>query len=97
MDAGEKTITLFSTRVRQLILQYNALKEENARLRTMLDEHDSTIKKLEEQLTQAKKDYDSLKVAKMLEITNGDMESAQKRMSKLIRDVNKCITLMSEK
>lgn len=97
MDAGEKTLTLFSTRVRQLILQYNALKEENARLHAALSEHDSTIKKLEVQLTQAQKDYDSLKVAKMLEITNGDMESAQKRMSKLIRDVNKCITLMSEK
>jgi hypothetical protein len=36
-------------------------------------------------------------MAKMLEITDGDMESAQKRLAKLIRNVNKCITLLSEK
>lgn len=36
-------------------------------------------------------------VAKMVEITDGDMETAQKRLSKLIREVNKCITLLSEK
>jgi hypothetical protein len=36
-------------------------------------------------------------MAKMLEVTDGDMEAAQKRVSKLIRDVNKCITLLSEK
>ena len=33
----------------------------------------------------------------MLEVTDGDMEGAQKRVAKLIRDVNKCITLLSEK
>jgi hypothetical protein len=36
-------------------------------------------------------------MAKMIEITDGDLEGAQKRLSKLIRDVNKCITLLSEK
>lgn len=36
-------------------------------------------------------------MAKMLEITNQDMDSARKRLAKLIRDVNKCITLLSEK
>jgi len=35
-------------------------------------------------------------MAKMVETTDGDMESAQKRLSKLIRDVNRCITLLSE-
>jgi hypothetical protein len=36
-------------------------------------------------------------MAKMLEITDGDLETAQKRVAKLIREVNKCITLLSEK
>ncbi|MGM9704790.1 MAG: hypothetical protein ACI3YB_02210 [Prevotella sp.] len=97
MDATEKTIALFTTRVRQMILQYEELKEDNANLLTLVEERDSTIKSLEKQLAQAKKDYDSLKMARMIEVTNGDLESAQKRLSKLIRDVNKCITLISEK
>ncbi|MBP7857417.1 MAG: hypothetical protein KAZ98_06065 [Prevotella sp.] len=97
MDAAEKTINTFATRVRQMILQYQALKKENAELYALVDERDGQIAKLEAQLRQQKSDYDTLKMAKMLEVTDGDLEGAKKRVAKLIRDVNKCITLMSEK
>lgn len=97
MNADEKTIALFTTRVRQLILEYNKIKNENDRLRAMIDERDSALEKMEGQLAQVRNDYESLKMARMAEITNGDLESAQKKISKLIRDVNKCITLVSER
>ncbi len=97
MNADEKTIALFTTRVRQLILEYNKIKNENDRLRAMIDESDSALEKMEGQLAQVRNDYESLKMARMVEITNGDLESAQKKISKLIRDVNKCITLVSER
>ena len=97
MTATEDTLNLFSTRVRQMILQYKELKKENADLYSMVDEKDKQVENLKAQITQAQNDYNSLKMAKMLEITDGDMENAQKRLQKLIRDVNKCITLLSEK
>ena len=97
MDANEKTLNLFTTRVRQMLLQYKELRQENNDLYQMVDERDKEIALLKAQLTQSQTDYQSLKVAKMLEITDGDMESAQKRLAKLIRNVNKCITLLSEK
>jgi chromosome segregation ATPase len=97
MSANEKTINTFATRVRQMILQYQELKKENDELYQLVDERDEEIKKLQKQVTQAQNDYNSLKMAKMIEIGDGDMESAQKRINKLIRDINKCITLLSEK
>ncbi|MCI5913352.1 MAG: hypothetical protein MRZ50_07820 [Prevotella sp.] len=97
MNANEKTLNTFATRVRQMILRFNDMKKENDDLYTMIDERDAEIKKLQKQLAQAQTDYNSLKMAKMIEITDGDMEGARKRLSKLIRDVNKCITLLSEK
>jgi hypothetical protein len=33
----------------------------------------------------------------MLEVTDGDVEGAKKRIAGLIREVNRCITMMSEK
>ena len=54
-------------------------------------------KDLQEKLSQAQENYKSLKMAKMLEVTDTDVEGAQKRIAKLIREVNKCITLLSEK
>ena len=97
MGATEKTINTFATRVRQMILQYHDLKQENAGLYAMVDEKDAKLKQLEAQLKQVQNDYDMLKLAKMLEVTDGDLEEAKKRVAKLVRDVNKCITLLSEK
>jgi hypothetical protein len=97
MNANEKTLNTFATRVRQMILQYEDIKKENNELYDLVDQREKEIAKLEAQLKQAQSDYNSLKMAKMIEISDGDMEGAQKRISKLIRDVNKCITLISEK
>lgn len=96
MDDTEKTITLFMTRMRQMILRYEETKKENSDLYAMVDERDARIKQLEAQLAQARNDYNSLKLARMIEVTDSDVENARKRISKLIRDVNKCITLLSE-
>ena len=97
MDATEHALNQFSTRVRQMLLQYKELKKENAELYAMVAEREEQIKTLNAKLTQAQNDYNSLKMAKMLEVTDGDVESAQKRLQRLIRDVNKCITLLSER
>lgn len=95
MSADEKTINTFATRVRQLILEFGKLKQENAELYEMVDERDAQIKALQEKLSQAEHDYNSLKMVKMMTISDADMEATQKRVAKLIRDVNKCITLLS--
>ncbi len=97
MNANEKTLNTFATRVRQMILQYQEVKGENDELYTLVDQRDQEIKRLQAQLAQAQNDYNSLKMARMIEISDTDMDSAQKRIAKLIRDVNKCITLISEK
>ncbi len=97
MGASEKTINTFATRVRQMILQFQEVKRENKELYAMVDERDGQIKQLQVQIKQLQTDYDMLKLAKMLEVTDGDLEEAKKRVAKLVRDVNKCITLLSEK
>ena len=96
MEADHKSIDLLATRVRQMILQYGELKQRNAALDAKVAEQNGRIGQLEAQLVQLRGDYNNLKVARMVEITDGDMASAQKRLAKLIRDVDKCITLVSE-
>ena len=93
----DKIINTFATRVRQMLLQYNALKKENVSLRKEVMKRDAEIADLKAELELWQGEYDNLKLTKVLEITDGDMETAQKRVAKLIRDVNKCITMLSEK
>ena len=96
MTANEKAINEFSTRVRQLILQYKQTKQETEELYALVEKRDQEISRLQDQLRQEQAEYQSLKMAKMIEITDGDLEGAQKRLARLIRDVNKCITLLRE-
>ena len=97
MSSNEKKVAQFETRVRQMILRFQELKKENEDLYTIVEKNENDIKALQAQLAQADKDYNALKMAKMLTITDGDLEGAKARVQKLIRDVNKCITILSEK
>lgn len=97
MEANLEIINTFATRVRQLILHDRELRKENNNLYAMVDERDKEIAALKAQVAKLQHDYDSLKLAKMLQLTDGDLEESRKRINKLIRDVNKCITLLSGK
>ena len=61
-----------------------------------MEKAEQEVKNLEAKLTQKENDYNALKMAKMMTITDGDLESAKARVQKLIREVNKCITLISD-
>ena len=79
-----------------MILRFQDLKKENEDLYGMVDKQEQENKKLQARLEQMQNDYDSLKMAKMIEITDGDLAGAKERLSKLIRDVNKCIAILSD-
>ena len=96
MDPNEMTLTTFETRVRQMILRFQELKKENNALHVQLQKDEQEILNLKSKLAQADSNYNSLKMAKMLEITDGDLEGAKARVSKMIREVNKCISLLSD-
>lgn len=96
MTASDYALATFQTRVRQMILRFQELKKENDELYAILDKNEKDIQALREQLEQRDHDYQSLKMARMLEITDGDLDGAKERLSKLIRDVNKCITILSD-
>ena len=95
MNPSEKTLTDFETRVRQMILQFQELKKENVHLQDMLKEQAQEIDELKARVAQADNDYNSLKMARMLEITDGNLEEAKERLARMIRQVNKCIAILS--
>ena len=94
MTQNEEALAKFEARVRQLILRFQELKKENAELYQIVEKNEQDIKLLQGKLGQTESDSNSLKMAKMMEITDGDLQSAKDRLSKLIREVNKCISML---
>jgi predicted nucleic acid-binding Zn-ribbon protein len=96
MTESEKALATFQTRMRDLIRRFQELKKENEDLYVMVDKNEKDIRQLQAKITQQENDYQSLKMAKMIEITDGDLQGAKDRIAKLIRDVNKCIAILSD-
>ena len=96
MNPSEKTLADFQTRVRQMILQFQELKKENMQLQQQIGEQATEIEELKARVTQADNDYNSLKMARMLEITDGNLDEAKERLSRMIRQVNRCIAILSD-
>ena len=81
----------------QLILQLQKLKQEKANL-------EATIQKLKEENEQKSQalnalqvEYNSLMIGKMLNISDKDIETSKRRINNMIRTIDKCITILSEK
>ena len=96
MTTNERTLATFETRLRQVLLRFQELKKENGTLHDMLKDNEKQVKELQQKLEQKQYDYDTLKMAKMMEITDGNLQDAKDRLSRLIRDVNKCIAILSD-
>ena len=82
-------------RVTQVTLEYTALKDRYAALSRTMEEKDATIAALHSQIDRLQTDYANLKTAKMIDISSEDMKNAKSRLSKLVREVDKCIALLN--
>lgn len=96
MNSKEKTLATFQARVRQMILRFQQLEKENNELYGMLDKQEKDIAELKRRLEEKTHEYDSLKAARMIGISSGDIASTKERLARLVRDVNKCITVLTE-
>ena len=81
-------------RVTQVTLEYKALKDRYAALSRTMEEKDA-IAALHSQIDRLQTDYANLKTAKMIDISSEDMKNAKSRLSKLVREVDKCIALLN--
>lgn len=93
-EEHNKLLVDLEVRIKQVLFLCDSLKEENARLKTEirsgLNHLDETVKELE--LLKSK--YDSLKIARTITAASVDVETASAKLSKLVREVDKCINLL---
>ena len=89
-----KKLQIFETHFRMLMEKYTQLKAENAELYDMVDQKDAALKELQMKNEELQKQYDNLKLAKIIAVSDSDLDNAKKRLAKLVRDVDKCIALL---
>lgn len=94
-DDNKKLLNDLDFRIRQLMYLCDTLRDENSRLKTELHEKNKKLEEHVEALEQLRQKYDSLKMARTITAASVDVESAKEKLSELVREVDRCITLLS--
>lgn len=87
-------VQLLETRVRQLILCNKELRQQNAQLWQQVADDDAQIQTLRAENKELQSQYTNLKTARMLQLSDNDTRNAKQRMTKLVRDIDKCIAIL---
>lgn len=94
-DEEKRQLKNFDGKVRLLLQNYRVMQKENSDLYTEIERKDEEIARLKAELRQSQSDYSNLKLAKMIEISDSELKGAKQRISRLVREINKCIGLLS--
>ena len=81
-------------RIQELISVYETEKQERKRLESELDKATTQNKAYKEQITELERTIDNLKLADAFKSGNAYNTEARKKIDRLIKEIDKCITLM---
>jgi hypothetical protein len=79
-----------------LIYLHDELKRENAELKKLLENEKLKNEKVQAQYDELEVSYTNLKTATAISLNGSDVKETKLRLSKLVREVDKCIALLNE-
>ena len=91
----EFVIADFESKLNRLMRAYTRLSAENAMLRERLEFQSVELDGMRKQNVELEESYKNLKIAKMVSANELEIGDAQRRLSRLVREVDRCIALLN--
>jgi len=95
-EEDKKLLSTFEARLRHLMYLHDELKRENAEIKQLLEEKEEEVARLRSDYNELEVVYANLKIAKTISLTDSEVKDTKQRLSKLVREVDKCIALLNE-
>ena len=92
---GDIVIENFESKLNRLMDAYTKLSAENVALRKQLVQQSVELSEVREQYDELTASYANLKLAKIISVNDSEIGDTQRRLSKLVREVDKCIALLN--
>ena len=88
-------IANFESKLGRLMDVYTQLAAENAVLRERMGQQAEELERLRKQYDELSTSYSDLKLAKIISVNDTELGDTQRRLSKLVREVDKFIALLN--
>ena len=95
INENQELISSFEAKLRHLLFLYDKVKEENIKLQSLLAEEQRKNLELENKYRCLEGNYSHLKSALVINTNRKDIKETRERLSKLVREVDKCIALLN--
>lgn len=94
-EEDKKLLSTFEARFRHLLYKYQQLKQKNGELKNSIRKKDKAIEEMQSNYHNLETKYTNLKLAKIISINDNEARDTKQRLSKLVREVDKCIALLN--
>ncbi len=91
---GYEELVILNKKIDELIINFNNLREENAKLNSRIIELSSELKVRDEEMKELEKKYDRIKLSGALLGEGENAVEAKRKINELMREIDKCIALL---
>lgn len=95
-EEDKNLLNSFEGKLRHILFLYDEEKKENANLRETVIKKDTEIQGLESRIKELETRYANLKMARMISVNDNEIRDTKQRLTRLVREVDKCIALLNK-
>ena len=92
----KRLLAVFEVRVRDLMELCDKQKQRISELEGFLVQKEEDLQQAIKTIEELNTKCDNMLTARVVSVNEGEMKSARMRLSKLVREVDKCIALLNE-
>lgn len=96
IDEEKKQLSTFEARLRHMLFLHDELMRENAELKQLLKTKEEECGQVHAEYKTLEANYTNLKTAMTISLNGSDVKETKLRLSKLVREVDKCIAMLNE-
>ena len=94
-DEEKNQLSILEARLRQLMFLHDEQKKKNVALMHTLLEKEQALQELQHDYKTLEGSYTNLKQARIISINSADVDGTKQRLSKLVREIDKCLALLN--
>ncbi len=95
-DEHAQLIAALEDKIQRLILLYESEKKEKQALMEEYERKKADIMHAHKNILDLQNKYEHLKMARVLSLSEEEQKASKNRLSKLVREIDKCIALINQ-